>query len=144
MHRAISRNTAFIASLRYEEPATWVAGSVGRLRGPAGTSVFQLCGQCLDLLQIALGNLGQAFAVFGVGFVEVRQQVVTGFLVGLGQLATQGVDQVLLLLGGEGTEQLTGLLEVLRAVNRRLLSGARERQLAVEATLIFLAVQAAA
>src|SRR5690606_34340415 len=83
-------------------------------------------------------------AVLGVSLVEVRQQVMAGLGVSLGQFATQGVDQVLLLLGSEGTEQLTGLLEVLRAVDRQLLSGARNLQFAVQATRIFLAVHATA
>src|SRR5690606_18726460 len=83
-------------------------------------------------------------AVLGVSLVEVRQQVMTDLGVGLGQFATQGVDQVLLLLGSEGAEQLTGLLEVLGAVDRRLLGGPAQGQLAVHTARIFLAVHATA
>ena len=67
-----------------------------------------------------------------------------GLVVRPGQLAAQGVDQVGLLLLAERAIQIAGLLEVLLTLDRRLLGGTAQRQLAVDGARGFLAVIAAA
>ena len=85
-------------------------------------SVRQFVCQRLHARQVTLGNLGHASAIFRVGLVQERQDDVLALVIGGRQRAAKVLDQVLALFLRERAVQITGLLEVLLALDLRTLS----------------------